>query len=104
MESLFHNYSDVYVGGNWCPIVYGNKDKISLIAKKKKKKKNDLPTWKNLDGWTLDKQFLLFGLMKLLENLLQSPETFGKLRCFMIFFKISKIFGNFRKTSETVQT
>ena len=45
-----------------------NKDKISLIAKKKKK--NTFPTWKNLDGWTLNKQFLLFGLMKLLENLL----------------------------------
>ena len=29
-----------------------NKDKI-----KKKKKKNALPTWRNLDGWTLNKQF-----------------------------------------------
>ena len=40
-----------------------NKDTISLIAKKKKKK-NALPTWKNLDGWTLNKQFFLFGLSK----------------------------------------
>ena len=32
-----------------------NKDKI-------KKKKNALPTWRNLDGWTLNKQFFLFGL------------------------------------------
>ena len=38
-----------------------NKDKISLIAKKKK---TALPTWKNLDGWTLNKQFFLFGLIQ----------------------------------------
>ena len=33
------------------------KDKINLIAKKKKKKKNALPTWKNCDGWTLNNFF-----------------------------------------------
>ena len=38
-----------------------NKDKISLIAKKPPKK-TALPTWKNVDGWTLNKQFFLFGL------------------------------------------
>ena len=56
--------------------------------------------------------------MKILENLWQSLETFGKLRkqfksvfwCFYDFLKFSenlrkssKVFGNFRKTSETVQ-
>ena len=46
-----------------CAPLY-NKNKISFIAKKKKKKKkkNALPTWKNLDGWTLNMQFFLFGL------------------------------------------
>ena len=56
--------------------------------------------------------------MKILENLWQSSETFGKLRkqfksvfqCFYDFLKFSenlrkslKVFENFRKTSETVQ-
>ena len=45
-----------------------NKDKISLIAKKKKK--NALPTWKTWDGWTLNKNFFLFGLTSFVANLI----------------------------------
>ena len=49
-----------------------NKDKISLTAKKKKA----LLTWKNLDGWTLNKQFFLFGLMQEIEKETMHQECF----------------------------
>ena len=51
-----------------------NKDKISRIAKKNPKKPA-LPTWKNLDGWTLNKQFFLFGLIDEIDTHQNTPET-----------------------------